>query len=141
MRKFVIAILVCGIAMVASAKKPKTIDELKAQLASADKDKQPELYAKLAKMQLEAANDVYSTNVEQAKQLVIEAGDSAEKASQVSIETNKREKKTEIDLRKLGKRMEDVIRTWTFDDRSQVKSVLQRVETARSKLLDRMFEK
>jgi hypothetical protein len=140
MRKLVIALIV-GMALTAPAKEPETIDQLKARAAAADSKHQPELFSQLAKMQLDAANNVYGSNPEQARDLVAQSADSAEKASQACVASGKREKKTEIELRQLGKHMDDVIRTWTFDDRSQANSAVQRVEAARSKLLDRMFEK
>ena len=139
MRTLVIA-LILGTSLIAAAKE-KTMAELKEEIAKADDKKQAELYAKLAAMQVEAANDVYNTNVEQARSMVEQATDSAERAASASLEAGKREKKTEIDLRKLENRMEDVIRTWAFEDRSRVKACIDRIETARSKLLDRMFKK
>lgn len=140
MRKTVIA-LILGIALVAAAKDKETIEQLQERAAAAEKGKQAELYAKLAAMQLDAANNIYATNPDQARTFLEQSTDSAEKAAQASIDSGKREKKTEIDLRKLGNRMEDVIRTWAFDDRAQVKPALERVESARSKLLNRMFQK
>ena len=141
MRKVLLVILVCGVALAAVAKQPETIDELKARAESAAQKKQPELYAKLAKMQAEAANDTYNSNAEQARKLIQEAADSAEKAAEASLASGKRLKKTEIDLRELHKRMDDIGRSWAFDDRAPVKTAMQRVETVRSKLLDRMFAK
>ena len=141
MRKLMIAIVICGIAVAAAGKTPETIDQLKAQAQSAEKGKKAELYAKLAEMQAEAANNAYNTSAEQARQLIQDCGDSAEKASQASLDSGKRQKKTEIDLRQLYKRLDDIAKTWNFDDRAPVKDAMQRVEAARSKLLDRMFEK
>jgi ABC-type nitrate/sulfonate/bicarbonate transport system substrate-binding protein len=139
MRTFVI-VLILGTTLFAFAK-DETIEELKEHAASAETKKQPELYAKLAAKQLEAANDAYNANPEQARSLVQDATDSAEKAAKASVQSGKREKKTEIDLRKLENRMEDVIRTWAFEDRSVVKPFLDRIETARNSLLNRMFQK
>lgn len=141
MRKLISVMLVCGIALAAMAKKPETIDELKARAESAAEKKQPELYAKLAKMQAEAANDAYNTSAEQARKLIQDAAESAEKAGGASLATGKRLKHTEIDLRELHKRMDDIGRSWAFDDRAPVKTAMQRVEAVRSKLLDRMFAK
>jgi len=140
-RTLFVVMLVCGIATIATAKEPETIDQLKARAEAAEQKKQPELYSKLAKMQAEAANDAYNANVEQARKLIEEAAESAEKAAGASLATGKRLKKTEIDLRQLHNRMDDIGRTWSFDDRSPIKTSMQRVEAARSKLLDRMFAK
>jgi hypothetical protein len=141
MRKLMIAILICGITSAATAKEPETIEQLKERVAVAKPNKQPELYSKLAKMQAEAANEVYNTSVDQARQLIQDCASSAEKASLASLESGKRQKKTEIDLRELFKRLDDIAKSWNFDDRAPVKDAMQRVEAARSKLLDRMFEK
>jgi hypothetical protein len=141
MRKLMIAIMICGVALVSAAKEPETIDQVKAKAEAAEKGKKAELYAKLAAMEAEAANNAYNTNAEQARQLIQDCAGSAEKASQASLDSGKRQKKTEIDLRQLYKRLDDIQKTWNFDDRAPVKEVMQRVEAARSKLLDRMFEK
>jgi len=140
-RKLLVLMIVCGIATIATAKEPETIDQLKARAEAAEQNKQPELYSKLAKMQAEAANDAYNTSAEQARKLMEETAESAEKASGASLATGKRLKKTEIDLRQLHKRMDDIGKTWSFDDRAPVKADMERVEAARSKLLDRMFAK
>jgi hypothetical protein len=141
MRTIVVTLVIFGLSLACFAKEPETLDQLKARAEAADISKQPELYSKLAKQQMEAANDAYATNVEQARNLVNEVADSAEKASATSIKAGRREKKTEIDLRQLGKRMDDISRTWAFEDRTPLKAAADRVEAARSKLLDRMFEK
>ncbi len=141
MRKLMIVIMLCGMAVAAAAKKPETIDELKARAEAAEKGKKAELYAKLAAMQAEAANTAYNSNADQARKMIQDCAASAEQASEASLDSGKRQKKTEIDLRQLYKRLDDIAKTWNFDDRAPVKDAMQRVEAARSKLLDRMFEK
>jgi prophage DNA circulation protein len=138
MRKLVIA-LVLGTSLLAMAKQ-ETIAELQAKLEKAEPKKQPDLYMKLAHLQLEAANDIYNSNAAQARSLVEQSLDSADKATQASLQTGKHEKKTEISLRKLEDRLKDIIQSWNFDDRSAVKSGVQRIESLRGKLLDRMFK-
>jgi hypothetical protein len=141
MRKIVIAVIIFGFVLLGSAKETETIDQLKARAAAAEQKKQAELYSQLAKMQLEAGNSVYETHADVARNLIADSADSAEKAATASMESRKREKKTEIDLRELAKRMDDIGKTWAFDDRAPIKAAIQRVENARSKLLDRMFQK
>ena len=121
MRRIIFIFVILGFAFASFAKEPETIDQLKARAEAADITKQPELYSKLAKQQLEAANDAYSTNADQARSLVNQVADSAEKASSASLKSNRREKKTEIDLRQLAKRMDDVAHTWAFEDREPFK--------------------
>jgi len=125
----------------AKSKTPETIEELKARAASADKHKQTELYAELARRELDAADSTYNTDADKAKALVTDSAKSAELASQAALESNHRLKQTEISLRELEHRMSDVRRSWAFEDRAAFDAPIQRVETARSKLLDRMFGK
>ncbi len=140
MRKLIIA-LVFGTAILAFAKDKETIAELQTRAAAAEKNKQPELYAELARRQVDAADEMYNDKPEQAR-LVLEMGiQSAEIAAKASLETGKHLKKTEINLRELSHRLEEVKASWAFEDRDPVKAAIQRVETARSSLLDRMFTK
>lgn len=141
MRKLLIFII--GLSLFAAAKDtaPLPLDQLKAKAESAPKPKQAELYCELAQRQLESANDIYNTNVDQARELFLESATSAELGAQASVESNKKLKQTEIKLRELAKRMSDIRRTWAFEDRAPLDPAIQRVETARSKLLDRMFQK
>jgi len=142
MRKVLIAVLV-GVTLLALAKEKssETIDQLKARAAAADAHKQAELYAELAERQLEAANEQYNTNVDQAKVLFEASAQSAEQASQAALDANHKLKQTEIKLRELSHRMSDIRRTWAFEDRAPLDPAIQRVEAARNKLLDRMFQK
>lgn len=141
MRNLMIVIMICGVALATAAKERETIEQLKAHAEAAENGKRAELYAKLAALQAQTADTAYNTNADQARQLIRDSADSAEKASQASLDSGKRQKKTEIDLRQLYKRLDDIAKTWNFDDRAPVKDAMQRVEAARSKLLDRMFEK
>lgn len=140
MRKPLLALMMCA-ALFASAKEPETIDQLKARIQSADAKKQVELYMDLAKLQVNAADTAYNGDVDKAKQLMEEGTQSAERAGQGSLETGKHMKQTEIELRKLEKRMEDIRRSWAVEDREPIEPQIKRVESVRSKLLDRMFRK
>jgi hypothetical protein len=145
MRRLLIAIF-AGSALLAPSlamakSKPETIEQLQARAQAADTRKQVELYAELAARQLEAANQQYNSNIEQAKTLFLDAAHSAELASQAALNANHKLKQTEIKLRELSHRMADIRRTWAFEDRAPIDPAIQRVETARNKLLDRMFQK
>jgi len=142
MRKLLIAIVVLTTLLVAAKEKvPETIEQLKARATAAEKSKQGALYVELAQRQVESANDLYNANADQAKDLFLEAATSAELASQASLESNHKLKQIEIKLRELSHRMADVRGTWAFEDRAPLDPAIQRVEAARNKLLDRMFQK
>ena len=143
MPKLLLIVLIVGTALLSAAKEktPETIEHLQQRVAGADKKKQTELYAELAERQVEAADAAYNTNAEVAKKLFLESAASAELASQAALESNHKLKETEIKLRELSHRMNDIRRTWAFEDRAPVDPAIQRVEAARTKLLDRMFQK
>ena len=142
MRKaLIVAMLLLPWLASAKSKSTESIDELKARAASADKHKQTELYAELAKRELEAADSSYNSDAEKAKVLFNDSARAAELSSQAALESNHRLKQTEISLRELAHRMSDMRRNWAFEDRAALDPAIQRVETARSKLLDRMFQK
>lgn len=78
-------------------------------------------------------------HVDVAQAYMQDAGKYAEKAGRESIRTRKRQKKTEIGLRRLTKRMQDIEQTLNFEDRPPVKQVMNSVESVRSDLLSSMF--
>jgi len=124
-----------------SDKPPETLAQLKARAEASDKHKQADLYLELAKREAEAANETYNTNADQAKELFEDSAKSAELSSQAALESNHKLKQIEIKLRELSHRLSDIRKTWAFEDRAPLDPAIQRVETARTKLLDRMFQK
>ncbi len=77
--------------------------------------------------------------VEAAQANMKDAGRLAEKAGRASLETHKRQKQTEIGMRRLTKRMKDVVQTLNFEDRPAVEEVIKGIEAVRSDLLLSMF--
>ena len=140
MRKLLLAILIAT-AIFAQAKQPETIDELKARAEAADKKKQTELYSELSSRQIEAADEAYNSNADQARNLLEQGIQSAEKASQACLDSGKNIKKTEIALRKIQNRVKEMQPSWSFEDRQPFPAAIKRIDDARTKLLDRMFKK
>jgi hypothetical protein len=140
MRKFILSLMI-GLSLLCFGKDKETVDDLKAKVATAEKPKQAEIYTEIAKLQLKAADDTYSTNPEAARALFEDSVQAAEKAATASIEAGKRLKQVEIDLRKLSHHVEEIRQSWAFDDRPPLDAGVQRIDAARTKLLDRMFKK
>lgn len=69
-----------------------------------------------------------------------DAVDYARKATAGSVQSNKRQKKTEIGLRKLSRRMTDIRQTLAIDDRPPVDELIKAVEKMRTDLLMSMFD-
>jgi hypothetical protein len=141
MRKLLIVVMLVTAVVAVGRDKPQTIDQLQAKAESAKIKKQVDLYADLAKLQLDTSDTVYNTNADKAKQLFKDAAKSGVMAAQAALETNHKLKKTEIRLRELSYHMSEIRKTWAFEDRAPLDSAIQSIEAARSKLLDRMFKK
>lgn len=77
--------------------------------------------------------------VEAAQAYMKDAGKYAEKAGRASLESHKRQKQTEIGMRRLTKRMKDIVQTLNFEDRPPVEQVIMSIEKVRSELLLKMF--
>jgi hypothetical protein len=133
--------VILTIAIAAAAKEPETLEQLQSRAASAENNKKPELYVELSRRQVEAANDAYNNNAEQARTLLEQATKSGETAATTSVETGKHLKKVEIELRKISSRLMNIQRTWAFEDQQAVQVAIEHIDAARSKLLDRMFRK
>lgn len=142
MRKLIITVvLATTLFSLASEKPADPIEALQARAEKADKKKQVELYMELAKLQLETADTQYNSNAEQARTLFHDSAKSAGLAAQAALDSNHKLKRTEIELRELSLHMSDVRRNWAFEDRAPLDPAIQSVEAARTKLLDRMFQK
>src|SRR5512147_2970178 len=63
--------------------------------------------------------------VDAAQANMLDAGKYAEKAGKASIDTHKRQKQTEIGLRRLTKRMKDIVQTLNFEDRPPVEQIIK----------------
>ncbi len=141
MMKRTIFITMLLLVSIAAPAKEESIEQLKARADAAEAAKKPALYAELAHRQLEQADSLYNTDPEGARKLAEQSIASAIAAGTFSVQTGKDLKKTEIRLRKLEDRMHDMQRSWAFEDRQPLKDGAERVDAARSKLLDRMFKK
>lgn len=62
-------------------------------------------------------------------------------AADVARETGKREKETEIAIRKLAKRLLDIKNSVAFEQRDEVQTTIDLVQKAHDALLDDMFKK
>ncbi len=148
MRRVLIFILFLTGAIAASAdKKPVTTEALQAQVeklkASADVstgERCAEVCLEAAKQLTELSNRNFTEgNVAAAQTNMADAGKYAEKAAHESMQSRKRQKKTEIGLRKLTQRMDDIMKSLDVDDRPAVKKIMGDVDKARTDLLSSMF--
>lgn len=141
MRNLVLIALLLA-ATAALAKKEESLAELKQQAESAREGKQVELLLKIAQMQLQATDAAYTAgNTDQAQQNLRDVVSYASRAAQVAIDTGKKMKQAEINVRKISARLQDIARSLSFDDRAPVNTAVDTLEKSRTDLLARMFRK
>jgi hypothetical protein len=119
-----------------------TVEELQRKVELAHGGKKADLLLQLAHGQLEQVDNLYHDgNSEKAFNLLKEAGSNADQATSISLDSGKRLKDTEIQLRKLSQRLQAMRQEASFEDRKPFDICIQNLEQDRSKLLDRMFKK
>jgi hypothetical protein len=141
MQKLSIVVLVLLSALVL-ADTQEAVESLKARAQNAQPKDQVELCTRIAERQLEALDKAYSGGtVQQAQAALSDVVTYGVKAAQASSATGKRMKPTEIAMRKMSLRLEAIRKTLDIDDRPPVGEAIQKLEAARTALLNRMFRK
>lgn len=117
-------------------------EELQRKIESAHNGKKAEFLMQLAHQQLEDADHQYHDgDTEKALRTAQICEANADEATAASLESGKRLKDTEIELRKLSERLQAIREELSFEDRQGLDPMVQKLEQDRSKLLDRMFKK
>jgi hypothetical protein len=134
---FVSGLLGCALA---AAREDEPLDKLIEKANSAG-DHKAELFAKVARREVDIANDDFTRgDVQHAYDAVKAVSEYSDKALQAARQYHKKLKETEITLRETSRRLNDVEQTLAFEDRPLVKQVVEHVEDVRSDLLHLMFE-
>jgi hypothetical protein len=132
----VLIIVLCGLA---AAKNPN-LEDLKTKADAAHGGEQAKLCLEYAHGELEYANDLFTKgDVEQAQSAVNSVMEYARKGAGAAASSGKRLKQTEIELRKLQKRMRDIGDSLSLDDRPPVMAYVKEIEQLRDRLLGAMF--
>ena len=117
-------------------------EELQHKIESARGGKRAEFLMQLAHQELEEADRQYHDgDTDKALRTAQSSGACADQATAASLESGKRLKDTEIELRKLSERLQAILQELSFEDRQGLDPMVQKLEQDRSKLLDRMFKK
>lgn len=118
----------------------QSTDQLRAKMESSKVGAKAKFALQIAARQIEEANAAFEAGqADRGHQLVREATELVQQAGDDALEANKKVKDTEISVRKLGRRLEDIRRTVNFDDQDQIDESLTVINTVRNKLLDQMF--
>ena len=136
----VLIVVVAAIAVFADSK-TETIEQLKARAEQAKPADQVKLFMEIAQRQLAAADKAYQAgDADTGKVAIADVASYGERAGKAAVETGKRLKHTEIDLRKITDRLEGIRRSLSVDDRPPLQDASERLEKVRTELLNRMFK-
>ena len=140
MKMLWIIVVVLLSALAWASGKEESMEALKARADKAQPKEQVELFTVIAERQLDSLDKAYNGGtVKEAQQALADIVGYGVKAEQVSSATGKKMKQTEIAMRKMSGRLEAIRRTLDVDDRPPLADAIQKLETARSELLNRMF--
>jgi hypothetical protein len=119
-----------------------TVEELKARLASTRPRDRIELCIQIAERQLETADKFYSTDEpEKARTALDDVASFAEQARDSSIQSRKRQKQTEIAVRRMVRKLFDIKRAVNHEEQVSVEAAIDRLQRVRDDLLAAMFPK
>ena len=142
MKKRLIIVVVLLSALAWASGQQESIEALKARADQAQPKDQVDLFTHIAERQLDALDKAYNGGtVREAQAALADVVTYGVKAAQISSATGKRMKQTEIAMRKISVRLEAIRKTLDVDDRPMLAEAVQKLDAARSELLNRMFRK
>ncbi len=142
LRGGVIAALLAAFVASPMAAKEQTLDELKARLSSTSVGDRPKLCLQIAERQLDDADKLYTAfDSEKAQVSLTDVVTFSELARDYSIQSHKHQKQTEIAVRKMTRKLNDLKHVVSRDEQVAVQNAIDRLQRVRDDLLLAMFPK
>jgi hypothetical protein len=117
-----------------------TVDQLRARMQQASGGNKAKFAMQIAAVHVEQASTEFSAGQsEKGHELIREAAELVQVAGDASLNANKKVKDTEISVRKLERRLQEIHRSVSFDDQDEIDESLKVISVVRNQLLDRMF--
>jgi hypothetical protein len=125
-----------------SSRQEPTLEELKARVAVASIADRPMLCIHISERQLDAAGRFYVAGDEQKGQMALaDVITYSQSAGEYAIQSHKHEKQSEIAIRKMIRKLDDLRHTVTHDEQEQIQNATDRLQHVRDNLLVAMFPK
>ena len=129
-------------ALAAHAANEPTVDQLKARVASANAGEKPKLCVQIAQRQLKEADKLYTASENDKGQAALnDTLTYSESARDYAIQSHKYEKQTEIAVRGMIRKLNDMLHTLSHDEQAPIKEAIGRLQLVRDDLLQSMFPK
>ncbi|HLW84873.1 MAG TPA: hypothetical protein VKR60_06615 [Candidatus Sulfotelmatobacter sp.] len=128
--------------MASLAAKEVPVDELKARLSSTSIGDRPQLCLQIAEQQLDDADKQYAAvESEKAQSDLTDVVAFSELARDYAIQSHKHQKQTEIAVRKMTRKLNDLKHLVSRDEQAAVQYAIDRLQRVRDDLLLAMFPK
>ncbi len=135
------AALAASVSQAAPSGEP-SIEELKARVAAASVGDRPKICLQIAHRQLVEADKQYEADdPEKAQTALADVVGFSELARDYSIQAHKHEKQTEIAVRGMTRKLNDMLHTLAHDEQPPVEDAIKRLQRVRDDLLASMFPK
>jgi hypothetical protein len=127
---------------IANARTEATVEELKTRVSSAKVGDKAKICVEIAEKQLIAANKLYTADdIQQAQTSLTDVVAFSELARDYSIQSHKHQKQTEIAVRTMTRKLNDLLHVVGREDQAALQDAIRRLERIRDDLLAAMFPK
>ena len=119
-----------------------TVEELKARVSSANVGDKAKICLEIAEKQLTAADKQYTADdMEKAQTSLTDVVAFSELARDYSLQSHKHQKQTEIAIRSMTRKLNELLHVLGREEQGPVKEALKHLERVRDDLLAAMFPK
>ena len=141
MNRVATILLLLAATLAGAVDKKGTVEELKARFESASPKDQVELGVVIAERQLAVCQEEYGAGMnDKARAALEDVQTYGVRAAKLAASTGKHMKKTEITLRKISDRLDEMAKSLDLELRPPVQEAHKQLEIARNDLLLRMFK-
>lgn len=142
LRRAAVAALLAAFLASPLAAKEQTVEELKARVSSTSMGDRPQLCLQIAERQLDDADKLFAeVESEKAQADLTDTVAFSELARDYAIQSHKHLKQTEIAVRKMTRKLNDLKHTVSRDEQVAVQTAIDRLQRVRDDLLFAMFPK
>ncbi|MGC2479621.1 MAG: hypothetical protein WA423_07370 [Candidatus Sulfotelmatobacter sp.] len=136
------ALLALAAPSLMSGRQEPSVEELKERVANAPVADRPALCIRISERQLGDADRLYiAGDSEKARAALADVVAYSELARDCAIQSHKREKQSEIAIRKMVRKLTDMSHAVSHEDQAQIQNTIDRLQKIRDDLLVAMFPK
>jgi hypothetical protein len=139
---FMAAVVLMAVLSGLAVSEEPSVEQLKTRLSTANIGDRPKICLQIARQQLAESAKLYAAaDTDKAQAALTDVVTYSEQARDYSIESHKRQKQTEIVVRGMTRKLNDLLHTLTNDEQPAVRDAIDRLQHVRDDLLTSMFPK